>query len=106
MLRVVVDGTTLHDGNALPSGITVKFIGEFEGTPSAHGVLVGTNTGRVTVAKPRPTTRLHNFLIRAEVKDASGTFAIKPRIRMHVHDFATDVVLTPDPLSIRRGSDG
>jgi hypothetical protein len=107
-LLVVTAGGTSHFANALPAGITVQFIGEFAGAPSAHGVQVGATTGGINVANPRPDDRLNNFLIRAEVKEGGVVFPVKPRIRIHVHDKIVfgGVWLTPDTLSIHRGADG
>ena len=115
-LLTIEDDTGYHSANPhdpnfpRPSGITVKFVGEFDGAPGpAHGVkLVDSTTGEVIAADSYPTTRLHNFLVRAEVSDASGTFPITPRIRVHLHGglAGSKAWLTPNPLTIRRGADG
>jgi hypothetical protein len=107
LLGVTVNGTP-HFAKNLPAGVTVQFIAEFAGSPSAHGVLVGPTTGTITVSNPRPAVRLNNFLVRAEVKEGGVVFAETPRIRVHVHDriVANGVWLTPNELSIHKGADG
>jgi hypothetical protein len=107
LLGVTVNGAN-HRANSLPAGVTVQFIAEFAGSPSGHGVLVGPNTGTITVSNPRPAVRLNNFLVRAEVKEGGVVFAETPRIRVHVHDriVFNGVWLTPSALSIHKGSDG
>ncbi|MEP6733161.1 MAG: hypothetical protein ABJE10_21135 [bacterium] len=107
-LLVVSVGGVDHFANALPAGVTVHFIGEFEGAPSAHGVHVGPTTGGITLITPRPAVRLNNFLIRAEVSEGTVVAPFTPRIRVHVHDriVATGLWLTPKTLTVHRGADG
>jgi hypothetical protein len=95
-----------------PFGTTTRFLGEFSGAPGpAHGVEdVDVTTGEVEISISLPTTRLFNFLVRAEVSlgtpPSAPVFSMTPRIRVHIHSSVVRAWLSPIPLSIHRGSPG
>ena len=96
-----------HAANALPvgSGVTVKFLPQFDGTPNVagiqhkHGVKFDINTGIVEpdAAAPAPPI-LRNFVIAAEVAHSAAVIASPTKIfiRAHVHDGIRRIWLTPD----------
>jgi hypothetical protein len=86
--------------------ITVKFFIESSVGPTPPGITVFDNGGIAIGA----SNTLTFFNVRAEATDSSGVFATKPRIRVQIHKALASsgpkIWLTPNPLSIHRGSDG
>src|SRR5262245_10770498 len=97
-LRATRNNSVDFKGNNPPSGVTVEFIAEFKGAPSNHGVTVS-GTGQVTVGSTLPSPRLHNFILRAIVKE-TGANSLETSIRIHIHDTIKKIWLTPDTLSV------
>lgn len=89
----------------------LAFFGEFQGAPQAHGAKVEPVTGIVSFPTPVPTLPIRNFLVRAELQDASNKPVLDPiwiRIQLHggLASAGPKIWLTPNSLSIHRLSNG
>jgi hypothetical protein len=110
LLAIVDDTSAPYWASSIPPGrgVTVKFVVEPIAGSAPAGVQMGPTTGAMNIAT---TTTVRSFIVRAEVSDSNGVvFTTKPRIRVQVHaglaSTGPKVWLTPDKLSIHRGSDG
>ena len=100
-LMILRNNSVQFRGDNAPSGVTVEFVAEFKGAPSNHNVTV-TPAGKVTVGATLPFPRLHNFILRAIVRETDSN-TLETKIRIHIHDAIKKIWLTPDTLTLYAG---